>query len=146
MNIEFSTASDIAPLEVLDLQVTTGPASGKSRLSLSLLLRNERSTNHLHIPTLSWFDANQLQRFSKELAVAQYPETCEVELIDAGIRLSGSVRRLAGRWTTGRTIRIEPLPSSANQFAVFTIHTSNTDIKTYAGKLNNRLWEVFTRG
>jgi hypothetical protein len=146
MNIELATASETEPLEVLDLQVLAGPASGKSFLSLRFLLRNDRKTNHLQIPTLTWFDASQLQRFSQELAVAKYPEICQVDLIDAGLRLTGSVRRLAGRWTTGRTVQIEPLTASANQFASFTIHASHKDVKTYAGKLNNRLWEVFTRG
>ncbi|MCK8493433.1 hypothetical protein M0L20_16315 [Spirosoma sp. RP8] len=146
MNIEVATAFETAPLEVLDLQVVPKTATGKSLLSLRLLLRKDRKTNLLHIPTLSWFDASKLQRFSQELASAHYPETCQVDLTDAGIRLTGSVRRLAGRWTTGRTVRIEPLSSSATSFAAFTIHASHHDITSYAGKLYNRLWEVFTRG
>lgn len=146
MNIELATASETAPLEVLDLQVSARPATGKSLLLLRFLFRSERHTNHLHLPNLTWFEANQLQRFSENLAATHYPESCQLDLPDAGLRLTGSVRRLAGRWTTGRTVRIEPLPSSANQFLPFTIHASHTDIKTYAGKLQNRLWEVFTRG
>ncbi|UHG92814.1 hypothetical protein [Spirosoma oryzicola] len=146
MNIEVATAFETAPLEVLDLQVVPKTATGKSLLSLRLLLRKDRKTNLLHIPTLSWFDASKLQRFSQELASAHYPETCQVDLTDAGIRLTGSVRRLAGRWTTGRTVRIEPLSSSATSFTAFTIHASHHDITSYAGKLYNRLWEVFTRG
>ena len=146
MNIELITAYETAPLEVLDLQVSTRPSPGKSLLTVQFLCRNERYANHLYMPTLSWFDANQLQRFSQELATAQHPETYQVDLVDAGLRLTGSMRRLAGRWTTGRTVRIEPLPSSAKQFSPFSIHASHRDVKTYAGKLYNRLWELFTRG
>jgi len=146
MNIELATASGTSPLEVLDLQVLSGPTTGQSLLSLQILFRKDRHTNQLNFPKLSWFDADQLQRFSHVLAIAQYPEICAVDLIDAGVRLTGSVRRLAGRWTTGRTIRIEPLASAAHQFSPFTIHASHNDLKTYAGKLQSRLWEVFTRG
>ncbi|GAB4045283.1 hypothetical protein [Spirosoma litoris] len=146
MNIELSTSIDKSPLEVLDLQVTSRRASGKSILSLRFLCNNDRHTNHLQIPELTWFDASQLQNFSQNLATAQYPETYQVDLLDAGVRLTGSVRQLAGRWTTGRTVRIEPLASSASQFAPFTIHASHLDVKTYAGKLYHRLWELFTKG
>ena len=146
MSIELTTASQTAPLEVIDLQVTARPTSGRSLLSVRFLCREGRRDNHLSMPPLSWFDAGLMQRFSQELAAAQYPETVQTDLIDAGMRLTGSVRRIAGRWTTGRTIHIEPLPSSSIQFTPFTIHASHLDVKTYAGKLYNRLWEVFTRG
>lgn len=146
MNIELTTASETAPLEVLDLQVLTRPSSGRSQLSVRFLCHSDRYANHLNMPPLSWFDASRLQQFSQELAAAQYPETCQTDLIDAGLRLTGSIRRLAGRWTTGRTIRIEPLPSAAKAFTPFTIHASHNDVKTYSRKLYNRLWEVFTRG
>ncbi|MFD2934044.1 hypothetical protein [Spirosoma flavum] len=146
MNIELTTASETAPLEVLDLHVSARRNAGKSLLSVRFLCRSDRYANHLHMPTLSWFDANQLQRFSSELAAAQYPDISQIDLLDAGLRLTGSVRRLAGKWTTGRTVRIEPLPSSATQFIPFTIHASNHDVKTYASKLNSRLWELFTKG
>ncbi|ADB38504.1 hypothetical protein [Spirosoma linguale] len=145
MNIELTTASETAPLEVLDLQVSSLRTAGKSLLSVKLLCRSERYAKHLQMPSLSWFDASQLQRFSQELATAQYPETSRIDLLDAGIRLTGSVRRLAGMWTAGRTIRIEPLPSSATQFTPFTIHASPNDIKTYASTLYSRLWELFTK-
>lgn len=146
MTIELTTAAETAPLEVLDLQVLSRPATGKSLLSLRFLCRNEQYARHLNIPTLSWFDASQLQRFSQEVVATDYPHSCRVDLLDAGLRLTGTVRRLAGRWTTGRTIVIEPLPMSANPFTPFTIHVSHRDATTYAGKLYNRLWEVFTRG
>lgn len=146
MNIELATASKTAPLEVLDLQISSRPSAGRSLLSVRFLCRNEAYANHLHMPTLSWYDASRLQQFSQELAVARFPETCQADLIEAGLRLTGSVRRLAGRWTTGRTIKVEPLPSATTQFAPFTIHASHLDVTTYAQKLYNRLWEVFTRG
>lgn len=144
MNIELATASETAPVEILDLQVLAGTSSGKSSLSLRLLLRKDRKTTQLHVPTLSWFDASQLQRFAQDLA--HFPENCQITLLDAGVRLTASVRGLAERWSASRSIRIEPLPSSTNQFAAFTVHTSTQDIKMSIGKLNNRLWEVFTRG
>ena len=146
MNIELATASETAPLEVLDLQVSTRPTTGRSLLSVRFLCHSDRYANHLHMPTLTWFDASRLQQFSQALATAQHPDTCQIDLIDAGLRLTGSVRRLAGRWTTGRTIRVEPVASADVQFTPFTIHASHLDVKTYAGKLSNRLWEVFTRG
>lgn len=146
MNIELTTASETSPLEVLDLQVSTRPTTGHSLLSVRFLCHNDRYANHLHIPALTWFDASQLQQFSQQLATAQHPDVCRIDLIDAGLRLTGSVRRLAGRWTTGRTIQVEPIPSADVQFSPFTIQASHLDVKTYAGKLYNRLWEVFTRG
>jgi hypothetical protein len=146
MNIELATSYETAPLEVLDLQVSTRRTTGRSLLSLRFLCHSDRYANHLHLPTLTWYDASQLQQFSQLLAVSQYPEVCQIDLIDAGLRLTGSVRRLAGRWTTGRTIRVEPMPDAMHQFSPFTIHASHLDVKTYANKLYNQLWEVFTRG
>lgn len=146
MNIELTTFFETAPLEVLDVQVSTLRTKGRSLLSLRFLCYNDRYNQHLHIPTLTWFDASQLQEFSQSLATSHYPETCQSDLIDAGLRLTGSVRRLAGRWTTGRIIRIEPLPSAERQFSPFTIYASHRDVTTYATKLYNQLWEVFIRG
>lgn len=146
MNIELATASETAPLEVLDLQVSTRRTTDRSLLSVRFLCHSERYANHLHIPGMTWFDASQLQQFSQTLATAHHPDTCQTDLDDAGLRLTGSVRRLAGRWTTGRIIRVEPTPTADVQFLPFSIYASHHDVKTYAGKLYNRLWEVFTRG
>lgn len=145
MNIELATSFETAPVEVLDVQVSTRRTMGRSLLSLRFLCHTDQYDRHLHIPTLTWFDASRLQQFSQELATTHHPEMCQADLIDAGLRLNGSVRRLAGRWTTGRTIRVEPLPSADRQFSPFTIHASHLDVKTYAAKLYNQLWEVFTR-
>lgn len=146
MNIELTTASERAPLEVLDLDVTSRLAAGRSSLLVRFLCRKGVQDKHLKLPPLSWFDASQLQRFSQELATARHPQSVQTDLVDAGLRLTGSVRRVAGHWTTGRTIHIEPLPSSAKPFVPFTIHASHHDVRTYSKKLYNRLWEVFTRG
>lgn len=146
MNIELATESETAPLEVLDLQVLARRGNDRSLLSVRFLCHSDQYANHLHMPTLTWFDASRLQQFSQALATAQHPETCRTDLTDAGLRLTGSVRRLAGRWTTGRTIHIEPTPGADAQFSPFTIHASHLDVTTYARKLYNRLWEAFTRG
>ncbi|QJW90626.1 hypothetical protein HNV11_15160 [Spirosoma taeanense] len=146
MSIELSTATETAPIEILDFQITTRQSAGSLLLSLCFLCRKDRQDNQLKLPPLSWFDASQIQQFSQQLAAAQHPETVEIDLIDAGVRLTGSVRRIAGHWNNGRTIRIEPLPSALKSFAPFTIQASNSDLKSYAGKLYSRLWEVFTRG
>ena len=146
MNIELTTTSETSPLEVLDLQVSTRRVTSRSLLSVRFLCHGDRCINHLHIPALTWFDASRLQEFSQALATSQHPETCRIDLTDAGLRLTGSVRTLVGRWPTGRIIRVEPAPSANAQFSPFTIYASHSDVKTYAGKLYNRLWEVFTRG
>lgn len=146
MHIELSTASEHAPVEVLDLEVLTRSLAGRPSLLVQFLYRKGVQDRHLKIAPLTWFDASQLQLFSKELAEAQHPETVSIDLIDAGIRLTGSVRRLAGRWTSGRTISMEPLPDAGASFEPFTIHASCHDVGKYSRKLYNRLWEVFTRG
>ncbi|RIV25351.1 hypothetical protein DYU11_08590 [Fibrisoma montanum] len=146
MDIEFSTSTETAPVEVLDTQVTLRATAGHSLLSLRFLYRKNREADHLSMPPLSWFDASQLQRFSLDLAKIRQAETCTIDLPDAGIRLIGSTRRIGGRWTAGRTIQVEPLPTSERRFMPFTIHGSQHDITSYARTLYNRLWEVFIRG
>lgn len=146
MNIELATGSEKAPLEVLDFDVIPRLAAGQSSLLVRLLCRRGVQDNHLKLPPLSWYDASQLQRFSQQLAAARHPETVQTDLVDAGLRLTGSVRRVAGHWSNGRTIQVEPLPNASKNFAPFTIHASNHDIRTYSTKLYNRLWEAFTRG
>ncbi len=145
MTIELATASETSPVEILDVQVTTRRAAGRSLLSMRFLFHKKPPVHFLKMPPLSWFDAGQMQRFTQELANARHPQTVRVDLIDAGMRLTGSVRSLAGRWTTGRTIRVEPLSSELNSFVPFTIHASPADLNTYAAKLYSRLWEVITR-
>ncbi len=145
MTLEVTTASETAPLEVLDVQVSSRRSAGPLLLSIGLLYRMGRKNRSFSVPTLSWFDASRLQYFSQQLAATSYPESCSVDLPDAGLRLTGSARRLAGRWTTGRTVKIEPTPGAAVAFAPFSVHASHTDIADYSRKLYNRLWEVFTR-
>jgi len=146
MNIELTTASEHAPVEVLDLEVLTRSIAGQSSLLVQFLYRKGAQDRHLKVAPLSWYEASQLQLFSQKLAEARHPETVSVSLVDAGIKLTGSVRRLAGRWTTGRTICMESLPDASTTFERFTIHASCHDVSTYSRKLYNRLWEVFTRG
>ena len=146
MNIELTTASERAPVEVLDLEVLTRSIAGQSSLLVQFLYRKGTQDRHLKMTPLTWYDASQLQLFSHQLAEAQHPETVHINLVDAGIRLTGSVRQLAGRWVNGRTIRMEPLPGSGATFEPFTIHASCHDVSKYSRKLYNRLWEVFTRG
>ncbi len=146
MNIELTTSSERAPVEVLGLEVMTRFTAGRSSLLVQFLYRKEAQDRHLKITPLTWFDASQLQRFSQEMSEAGHSKTVCVNLIDAGIRLTGSVQRLAGRWTNGRTISMEPLPGANTNFEPFTIHASCQDVSKYSRKLYNRLWEVFTRG
>ncbi len=146
MNIELTTASERAPVEVLDLHVSTRSIAGQSSLLVQFLYRQEAQDRHLKIAPLTWFDAGQLQLFSQQLAEARHPETVCISLVDAGICLTGSVRRLTGRWLNGRTIHLKPLPGASVSFEPFTIHASCQDLSKYSRKLYNRLWEVFTRG
>jgi hypothetical protein len=146
MNTDFATASEAAPLEIIDLQVTTKRLADKSLLSVHFFFRKDRKDRRYQMPPLSWFDAGQFQRFSEELAAANHPDKVQVDLVDAGIRLTGYVRRLAGRWNAGRTIQVEPLPTAEKQFKPFSLYASHNDVKTHAQKLYSRLWEVFTRG
>ncbi|GAB3997047.1 hypothetical protein GCM10028807_41180 [Spirosoma daeguense] len=146
MEIELATASEVAPLEFLDLQVSSRRSVDQSLLSVKVLCRQNRYIRQLQIPTLTWFDANRLQRFSREIIAASQSQSFQTDLMDAGLRLTGTVRRQAGRGASERTIQVEPLPSASNQFSAFSIHTSCNDIRAYATKLHSRLWEVFTRG
>ncbi|MBD2705013.1 hypothetical protein IC229_30570 [Spirosoma sp. BT702] len=146
MEIELTTDIETAPLEVLDLQVSSRPDINQSLLSVKMLCRHDRNERQWQMPKLTWYEANRLQRFSREMAGSNHSKPYRMDLMDAGLRLTGSVRRQEGRWTSDRTIQIEPLPSSKNQFSAFTIHASRNDILAYASKLYHRLWEVFTRG
>jgi len=146
MTIELTTASKRAPVEVLDLDVVTRSIAGRSSLVVQFLYRKEAQDRHLKMTPLTWFDTSQLQLFSQQLAEARHPKTVCISLVDAGISLTGSVRRSAGRWLNGRTIHLEPLPGASIPFEPFTIHASCQDINKYSRKLYNRLWEVFTWG
>ena len=163
MILELATGPHTAPLEILDTQVLWRSAPGRagtkqpdethigaphSWLSVQFLCRKaaNRPAERLNLPALSWFDAGQLQRFTQALATARHPATCQTDLPDAGLRLTGSMSRIAGRQATGRTISVEPIPGHERIFPAFTIHGSHHDFKTYAQKLYTRLWETFCRG
>jgi hypothetical protein len=146
MIIDFAASPEVAPLEIIDLQVTTKRLADRSLLSVQFFFREDREDRCYQMPPLSWFDAGQFQRFSEELAAANHPNKVQGDLIDAGIRLTGYARRLSGRRNTGRTIHVEPLPTAEKQFKPFSLYASQNDVKTHAKKLYARLWEVFTRG
>lgn len=163
MILELATGPDTGPLEILDTQVLIRSAPGwpgsvqlgqartgapRSWLSVQFLCRRaaNRPAERLNLPALSWFDAGQLQRFTRDLATARYSLNCQTDLPDAGLRLTGSVSRIAGRQATGRSIAVEPIPGHERVFPAFTIHGSHHDFKTYAQKLYTRLWETFCRG
>ena len=143
MNIELNTAGT-APLEVLDTHVSIKNGLECSHLSVEFLCRDELQDNHLQLPPLTWFDAQQLQRFTAELAGVKSVETCQTELPDAGVRLTGMVQQ--SDVVTGREIHVEPLPGNRQSFVPFTISGTQNEIRSYARKLYNRLWEVFCRG
>lgn len=143
MNIELDTIG-MVPLEMLDTQVSVRHDANTSHLSVEFLCRNNYQTDHLQLPPLTWFDAQQLQRFTAELAGGKSAETCQTELPDAGLRLTGTVQQT--NKTPGREIHVESLPGVGYSFVPFTISGSQHEIRTYARKLYNRLWEVFCRG
>lgn len=143
MNIALNTTGTV-PLEVLDTQVSMKRDADCSHLSVEFLCRDSFSDNHLELPPLTWFDAQQLQRFTAELAGVKSVETCQAELPDAGLRLTGTVKQAS--IANGREIRVEPLPGMGKSFVPFTISGTQNEIRNYARKLYNRLWEVFCRG
>ncbi len=163
MILELATGPDTAPLEILDTQVLmrstpvwpgsaqadkTNTGAPHSWLLVQFLCRKaaNRPAERLNLPALSWFDAGQLQRFTQDLATTRHPATCQTDLPDAGLRLTGSINQIAGRWATGRSIAVEPIPGHERVFPAFTIHGSHHDFKTYAQKLYTRFWETFCRG
>jgi hypothetical protein len=146
MNIQLSPNQEPSPFEVLDVQVRSRQNAGQSRLSVRFWCRHARHDDQLRMPGLSWYDANLLQHFIRQLASTRRIRPHQTDLPDAGLRLTGSVQRQAGRLTTGRTIRIEPLPGANQAFAPFEINGSQTDIRNHAGQLYQRMWEAFCRG
>lgn len=150
MTIELSLSSDKATAELLDTLVIHRPTNGRAPLSVQFLCRRKvdakvRQDDRMSLPPLSWFDANLLQAFTKQLA-STGDEHCQVELPDSGLRLTGLTTRAADRILGARVIRVEPLPTAARQFAPFSLNGTQADIRAYARKLYNRLWEAFCRG
>jgi hypothetical protein len=152
MNIELSHSSEQATAELLDMLILHRPANRQAPLSVQFLCSHKTEddsipqTNRMSLPPLSWFDANLLQEFTKQLAASTRLDSCQVELPDSGLRLTGTTRRDRAFKTNGQTIRVEALPTAARQFAPFSLNGTQADIRMYARKLYNRLWEVFCRG
>ncbi len=152
MNIELSLSSEKATAELLDTLILHRPANRQAPLSVQFLCCQKtdddsiHQTNRMSLPPLSWFDANLLQAFTKQVAASTRLDSCQVELPDSGLRLTGMTRRDLACQASGQTIRVEALPTAARQFAPFSLNGTQADIRTYARKLYNRLWEVFCRG
>jgi hypothetical protein len=151
MNIELSLASGQATAELLDTLVYHRYASERASLSVQFLCRRKadskvRQDDRMSLPPLSWFDAHQFQAFTKQLAKATGLEQYQVDLPDAGLRLTGVATREGGRRSETRMIRVEPLVSASRMFTPFSINGTPADIRAYARMLYNRLWEAFCRG
>ncbi|GAA4467145.1 hypothetical protein GCM10023189_50240 [Nibrella saemangeumensis] len=136
MNIAPSTSEDLLPYELLDVQVQTRPQAGQSLLWVQFLCSRDNQPDQKKMPPLTWFDANQLQQFVQQLTVESHPENVQVDLPDAGLRLTST-------GVVDTTIRIEPLPKARGKFVPFAIKTSGMGIRRYARLLYQRLWEAF---
>ena len=142
MEFELTTLSETSPLEVLDMLVQNRREADRSLLSVRFECRRGRERDHLKLPLLTWFDANQLQQFIQRVALSHRVDTCQMDLPDAGLRLTGSGRRAAAE----RTIRVEPLPHAQHRFSPFAINGNQMSLNRYTRLLSQRLWEAFCRG
>ncbi|MBC8154928.1 MAG: hypothetical protein H7Z72_18680 [Bacteroidetes bacterium] len=141
MEFVLTTLSETSPLEVLDMHVQNRREAGQSFLSVRFECRRGRERDHLKLPWLTWFDANQLQQFTQRLLSVGRFGTCQVDLPDAGLRLTGH-----GRQFGEHTIRIEPLPNARKRFSPFVINSNELSLSRYTRLLSQRLWEAFCRG
>lgn len=142
MHIELSTSSEALPFELLDVLVQNRKDEGahRSLLSLHFVGRRGPQADRLKMPLLTWFDAHQLQSFTRQLAnAATRPDNCQMDLPDAGLRLTAS-------GISHRSIRVEALPSAPRRFAPVTINGTPSSLHDYAKVLYSRLWEAFCRG
>lgn len=139
MNIELSTSAEPAPYELLDVLVQNRRDNNRSLLSLHFVGKRGRQTDRLKMPLLTWFDANRLQQFTYQLANSTRPESCHIDLPDAGLRLTSSGKNQ-------RSIRVESLPSAQRRFTPVEINGTATGLRDYAKVLYTRLWEAFCRG
>ncbi|MBO0935923.1 hypothetical protein J2I47_05125 [Fibrella sp. HMF5335] len=142
MNIELSTSTEAAPFDLLDVLVQNRRDRDDDRSLLSLHFLGQRGpqTERLKMPLLTWFDAHQLQSFTRQLANAgNRPDRCEMDLPDAGLRLIATGQNR-------RSIRVEPMPTASRRFAPVTINGTPSGLRDYAKVLYSRLWEAFCRG
>ena len=149
MNVVFSTPSDSVPFELLDVLVQnrSDQTASQSLLSLHFLGRRGPQTDRLRLPLLTWFDANCLHQFTRQLANLDPADrnAYQMDLPDAGLRLTASGK-------TRRSIRVEPLPGAGllpgkhRRFAPLEINGTATSLHAYARMLYTRLWDAFCRG
>ncbi len=142
MQFELTTLSETSPLEVLDMLVQNRREAGQSLLSVRFECRRGRERDQLKLPLLTWFDANQLQQFIQRLALPHRPGTYQVDLPDAGLRLTGFGQKAS----TVRTIQVEALPNANNRFSPFAINGDQSSLNRYTRVLSQRLWDAFCRG
>ena len=96
MLADFTSTLEPTPFELLDVLVQNrrDGAANRSLLSLHFVGKRGPQTDRLKMPLLTWFDANQLQQFTRQLAAFDLTdrptrtETCSVDLPDSGLRLS----------------------------------------------------------
>ena len=141
MEFVLTTLSERSPLEVLDMSVQNWREAGQSLVSVRFECRQGRERNQLKLPLLTWFDANQLQQFTERLPGVSRFDTYQVDLPDAGLRLTGH-----GRQFSQHTIRVEPLPNARRRFPPFAIDGNQRSLSRYTRLLSQRLWEAFCRG
>lgn len=141
MEFVLTTFSETSPFEVLDMLVQNRREAGQSFLAVRFECRRGRERDQLKLPLLTWFDANQLQQFTQCLLGAGRSDTCQIDLPDAGLRLTGH-----GRPFSEHTIRVESLPSAGKRFPPFAINGNQLSLKRYTRLLSQRLWEAFCRG
>lgn len=146
MSIQLTTTPDTAPFDVLDVSVQTRRRANESWLSVQVRgRRGQQADQQWQIPGLSWYDAHQLRQFTNRITRPGQMSQYRVELPDAGVQLTGSSagRSIHQPETSGRTIRVEPLPGAARSFNPFVLSGSRADLSYYAGRLSQRMWEAF---
>jgi hypothetical protein len=139
MNIELTSSTEPTPFELLDVLVQNRREADQSLLSLHFVGKRGTQTDRLKMPLLTWFDANRLQQFTQQLANSPRPADYQMDLPDAGLRLTASGK-------TRRSIRVEALPTATRRFAPVEINGTTNGLRDYAKVLYTRLWEAFCRG
>jgi hypothetical protein len=139
MNIELTFSAEPTPFELLDVLVQNRREANQSLLSLHFVGKRGTQADRLKMPLLTWFDANRLQQFTQQLANSPRATDCQMDLPDAGLRLTA-------RGKTRRSIRVEALPTATLRFAPVEINGTTASLHDYAKVLYTRLWEAFCRG
>lgn len=135
------TPSGTQPLELLDVSVQNRRQTGQSLLSVRFECRLGRERDYLKFPLLTWLEVNQLQQFTQRLLNTGFSDTQQLDLRDAGLRLTGY-----GQPVSKHSIRVEPLPDALLRFPPFVIDGDQVSLSRYTRLLSQRLWEAFCRG